>query len=108
MDILTCAITKHIILNNINKSKSLNHCEISNDLINPTAISIISSVSIPAQVRDCNVVLEDISLICGAAKLQMLDLIQNKTDTIDSHHTTESNFLKNLCLKTPIARDRTG
>ena len=23
--------------------------------------------------------------------------------TVDSHHTTESNFLKNLCLKTPIA-----
>ena len=23
--------------------------------------------------------------------------------TIDSHHTTESNVLKNLCLKTPIA-----
>ena len=99
MDILTCALTKHIILNNINKSKSLNHCEISNDLINPTTIPIISSVSIPTQVRDCKVVLEDISLTCGAAKLQMLDLIQNKTHMIDSHHTTESNFLKNLCLK---------
>ena len=27
----------------------------------------------------------------------------NKTHTIDSHHTIESNFPKNLCLKTPIA-----
>ena len=103
MDILTCALTKHIILNNINKSKSLNHCEILNDLINPTAIPIISSVSIPTQVRDCKVVLEDISLSCGAAKLQMLVLLQGKTHAIDSYHTTESNFMKNLRLKTPIA-----
>ena len=27
----------------------------------------------------------------------------NKTHTIDSRHTIESNFPKNLCLKTPIA-----
>ena len=103
MDILTCALTKHIILNNINKSKSSNHCENSNDLINPTATPIISSLSIPTQVRDCKVVLEDISFSCGASKLQMLNLIQDKTHTIDSHHTTESNFLRDLCLKTPIA-----
>ena len=49
------------------------------------------------------VVLEDNSLSCGAAKLQIMDLIQSKTQMVDSHHTTESNFLKNLCLKTPIA-----
>ena len=61
MDILTCALIKHIILNNINKSKSSNHCENSNDLINPKATPIIPSLS------------------CGAAKLQMLDLIQDKT-----------------------------
>ena len=60
-------------------------------------------MSIPTQVRDCKVVLEDISLTCGTAKLQMLDLIQDITHTIDSHHTTEINFLRNLCLKTPIA-----
>ena len=60
-------------------------------------------MSIPTQVRGCKVVLEDISLTCCAAKLHMLDLIQDKTHTIDSHHTTESNFLKNSCLKTPIA-----
>ena len=33
----------------------------------------------------------------------MLVLIQDKTHTIDYYHTTESNFMKNLCLKTPIA-----
>ena len=40
---------------------------------------------------------------CGAAKLQMLDPTQDETHMTDSHHATESNFLKNLCLKTPIA-----
>ena len=43
------------------------------------------------------------SFSCGAVKLQMLDLNQDKTHTTDSHHTTEIDFLKNLCLKTPIA-----
>ena len=39
---------------------------------------------------------------CGTAKLQMLDHIQDETHMTDSHHTTESNFLKNFCLKRPI------
>ena len=50
-----------------------------------------------------NVVLEDISFSCGATKPQMLDLIQDKTLTTDSHHISDSNFLMNFCLKTPIA-----
>ena len=33
----------------------------------------------------------------------MLDLSQDKTHTTDSHHTTESDFLKNLCLKASVA-----
>ena len=103
MDISTCALTKHIVLNNIKKSKSLKHCENSNDLKNQTVTTIIPSVSIPTQVTNCKVVLEDISLSGGAAKLQMLYLILDETHTTHSHHTTESNFLKNLCLKTPIA-----
>ena len=39
----------------------------------------------------------------GATNLQMLDLSQDKTRVTYSHHTTESDFLTNLCLKTPIA-----
>ena len=60
-------------------------------------------MSISTQLKDFKIVLEDISFSCGAAKLQMLDLSQDKTHTTDSHHTSESDFLKNLCLKTPIA-----
>ena len=83
MDIFTCALIKHEILNHINKSNSSNYPEISNDQINPTATAIISSVPIPTQVRDCKVVLEDISLSCGATKLRMLDLIQDKQNPHD-------------------------
>ena len=103
MDILTFALLKHIVLNNINKSNLLKHCENSNDLKNSTAAPIVPSTSILTQVRDCKVVLEGISLSCGAAKLQILDSTQDETHMTDSHHITESNFLKNLCLKTPIA-----
>ena len=60
-------------------------------------------MSISTHLKDCKVVLKDNSFSCGAAKLQMLDPSQDKTHTTDSHHTTESDFLKNLCLKTPIA-----
>ena len=60
-------------------------------------------MSISTHLKDCKVVLEDISFACGAAKLQMLDLSQDKIHMTHSHHITESDFLKNLCLKTPIA-----
>ena len=59
-------------------------------------------MSISTQLKDCKVVLENISFSCGNAKLQM-DLSQDETHATDSHHATESNVLKNLCLKTPTA-----
>ena len=99
MDILTCVFLKNKFLNNINKSKSSKHCENLNDLKNPTAAPIVPSVPIPTQVRDCKVLLENNSLSCGGAKLQMLDPIQDETHTTDSHHTMNSNILKNLWLK---------
>ena len=103
MDILICALLKHIVLNNINQSNLSKQCENSNDLKNLTAAPVVSSVSIRTEVRNCKVVLEDICLSCSAAKFQMLDHIQDETCTTDSHHTSESNFFKNLCLKRPIA-----
>ena len=90
-------------MNNLSYSKSLKHCGNSTDLEKQTATPFVPSVSISTQLKDCRVVLEDISFSCGAVKLQMLDLSQDKTHTTDSHHTTESDFLKNLCLKTPVA-----
>ena len=55
-------------------------------------------MSISTHLKDCMVVLEDISFSSGAATLQMLDLSQDKDHMTDSHHTTKSDFLKNLCL----------
>ena len=81
----------------------MKHCGNSTDLQKQTATPFVPSMSISTHLKDCKVVLEDISFSCGAAKLQMLDLSQDKTHMTDSHHTAESDFLKNLCLKTPIA-----
>ena len=85
-------------------SKSSKDCGNSTDLQKQTATPFIPSVSISTRLKECKVVLVDVSFSCGAAKLQMLDLSQDKTHMTDSHHTTESDFRKNLCLKTPIAR----
>ena len=63
----------------------------------------VNSVSISTQMKDCKVVFEDIFFSCVAAKLNMLDLSQDKIHTTDSHDTTANDFLKNLCLKTTIA-----
>ena len=60
-------------------------------------------MSISTHLKGCKVVLEDIYFSCGAAKLQVLDLSQDKTHMTDSHHTFKSDLLQNLCLKTPIA-----
>ena len=103
MDFLTCAFILPIIMNNLSYSRSLKRCGNSTDFEKQTATPFVANVSISTQLKDCRVVLEDISFSCGAAKLQMLDLSQDKTHTTDSHHTTESDFLKNLCLKTPVA-----
>ena len=103
MDFLTCALILPIVMNNLSYSKSLKHCGNSTDLERQTATPFVPSVSISTQLKDCRVFFEDISFSCGAANLQMLDLSQDKTHTTDSHRTTESGFLKNLCLKTPVA-----
>ena len=90
-------------MNNLTNSKSSKLCGNSTDLQKQIATPFIPSMSISTHLKDCKVVLEDISFACGAAKLQMLDLSQDKIHMTHSHHITESDFLKNLCLKTPIA-----
>ena len=69
---------------------------------NKQPLLFFHSTSISTHLKDCKLVLEDISFSCGVAKLQM-QMSQDKTHMTDSHHTTESDFLKNLCLKTSIA-----
>ena len=103
MDFLTCAFILPVVMNNLIYSKSSKHCRNSTDFEKQTATPFLPSVSISTQLNDFRIVLEDISFSCGAAKLQMLDLSQDKTHTTDSLHTTENDFLKNLCFKTPVA-----
>ena len=103
MDFLTCAFILPIVLSNLINCKSSKHCGNSTDLQKQTATPFVSGMSFSTQLKDCEVVLEDISFSCDAAKLQMLDLSQDKTHTTDLHNTTESDILKNLCLKIPIA-----
>ena len=81
----------------------MKHCGNSTDLQKQTATTFVPGVSISAHLRDCGVVLGDISFSCGAAGLQMLDLSWDGTRMADSRHTAGSDFLKNLCLKSPIA-----
>ena len=97
-----CAFILPIVLHNLIYSKSSKHFGNSEDFQNQTAIPFVLSVSLSTQLKDCNIVPEDICSSCGATKLQMLDLSQDKTHMTDSHHATESDFLKNLCLKTPV------
>ena len=108
MDLLTCAFILPIVLNDLVNSKSLKHCGNSTDFQKETSIPFFPSVSFSTQLKDWKVVLGDISFSCGTAKFQILDLSQDKTHTTDSHHATESEFLMNWCLKTPIVNTYSG
>ena len=88
MDFLTCAFILPIVMNNLSYCKLSKQCGNSTDFKKQTATPFVPSVSISTQLKDCRVVLEDISFSCGAAKLQMLDPSQDKTHMTDSHHTT--------------------
>ena len=100
MDFLTCAVILPTVLNNLIYSKSCKHCENLTDFKKQTATPFAPSVSFSTQVKDYEVVLEDISFSCGAAKLQSLKLSQDKTHTAESQYTIKSDFVKKLCLKT--------
>ena len=103
MDKIDLCVLLTIVLNNLNKTKLPINCGNSKDSIVSTAAKTFSSSASIPQVRDCKVVLEDISISCGAEKLKMLDLCQEKTHTTEPHHTADSDFLEDLRLKTPIA-----
>ena len=54
-------------------------------------------------MKDCKVVLEDISSSCDAVKLKMLNTGQENTRTTSSHLIKEERLLEGLSVKTPIA-----
>ena len=61
-----------------------------------------SNVSTAALVKDCKVVLEDISSY-DAVKLKMLNTSQENTHMTSSHLTKEKKLLEHFSVKAPIA-----
>ena len=56
-----------------------------------------------AHVKDCQVVLENISSSCDTVNLKMLSTSQENTYTASLHLTKEERLLEGLSMKTPIA-----
>ena len=72
------------------------------DLSKSISTSSKSSVSTDALVKDCKVVLEDITS-CDAVKLKMLNASNENTHTTSSHLTKVERLLEVLSMNTPIA-----
>ena len=66
-------------------------------------IYITTTVSIAACVKECKVVLKDMSSSCDAGKLKMLKSSHENTHKTSSHLTKEERLLEKLSVKTPIA-----
>ena len=60
-------------------------------------------MSTAVHVKDCKVVLEDISSSRDAAKLKMLNTSQENTHTTNSHLIKEERLLEGSSVKTSIA-----
>ena len=95
---VTCAFIKAIILyphlNNISSKLCGN--------LNKSISTFKSNVFTAALVKDCKVVLEDISS-CDAVKLKMLNSIQENIHMTSSHLTKEKKLLEGFSVETPIA-----
>ena len=92
--IITITVNPH--LNNISS-------KLCGDLNKSISLSSKSTVSTAALVKDCNVVLEDVSSFCDAVKLKMLKTSQENTHMTSLHFTKEMRLLEDLNVKTPIA-----
>ena len=98
MDFLTCAFILPVVMNNLIYSKSTKHCGNLANFEKETATLFVPSVSISTQLKGCSWGYL-FFLWCGKAPDAGAQLIH----TTDLHHTTESDFVKNLCLKTSVA-----
>ena len=97
---VTCAFIITIIANpHLNNISS----KLCGDLSKSISTSSKSTVSTAALVKDCNVVLENISSFCDVVKLKMLKTSQENTHMTSSHLTKETRLIEDLNVKTPIA-----
>ena len=97
---VTCAFIISTILNPHLNHKPLKLCGDLNKSIPTFSKSVVSTAT---HVKDCKVVLEDISSSRDAVKLKMLNTSQENTHTTSSHLTKEERLLEGLSVKTPIA-----
>ena len=96
---VTCAFIITIILYpHLNNILS----KLCGDLNKSISSSSKPTVSTAALVKDCKVVLEDISS-CDAVKLKTLNTSQENTHTASSHLTKEKRLLEGFSMKTLIA-----
>ena len=87
---VTCAFIITIILYPHLQNISLKLC---GDLNKWISTSSKSTVSTAAPVKDCKVVLEDVSS-CDVVKIKMLNTSQENTHTTSSHLTKEKRLLE--------------
>ena len=97
---VTCASTTIIILHPHLNNKSSKLCGDLNKSISTSSKSVLSTA---VHVKDCRVVLEDISSSRDAVKLKMLNTSQENTHTTSSRLIKEERLLESLSVKTPIA-----
>ena len=97
---VTCASTITIILHPHHNNKSSKLCGDLNKSISTSSKSVLPTA---VHVKDCKVVLEDISSSRDAVKLKMLNTSQENTHTTSSHLIKEERLLEGLSVKTPIA-----
>ena len=100
---VTCASTITIILRPHLNNKSSKLCGDLNKSMSTPSKSVLSTA---VHVKDCKVVLEDISSSRDAVKLKMLNTSQENTHTTSSHLIKEERLLENLSVKTLIAWGR--
>ena len=97
---VTCASTITIVLHPHLNNKSSNCCGDLNKSISTSSKSVLSTA---VHVKDCKVVLQDISSSRDAVKLKMLNTSQENTHTASSHLIKEERLVEGLNVKTPIA-----
>ena len=96
---VTCAFIITIILNpHLNKCSK--RCDNFYKSISTSSKSVVTTT---AHVKDCQVVLENISSSCDTVKLKMLSTSQENTYTASLLLTKEERLLEGLSMKTPIA-----
>ena len=96
---MTCAFVITIVLNTDFNTKFSKLCGDLNKSISITSKPIVSA----ARVKDCKVVLEDISSSCDAEKLKMVHTNQENSRTTNSDLTKEDRLIEDSSVKTPIA-----